>query len=152
MSFQYPLEAVKQTNRQKIAKISPKISKIHETPPNKQKTHTNFQKTSNHCQIHSKIKTKSSQNSTKKMKKNCFKISHVNRKFRSLRIFFSHLNFSLSRKQPYEQKPLFFRSTFHFSSAPNSLQNCWRVSFPASKITPIKLHKKRTSPILLFEL
>ena len=29
---------------------------------------------------------------------------HVNKKFRSFTVFFSHLNFSLSRKQRYEQK------------------------------------------------
>ena len=64
---------------------------------------------------------------------------------------FSHIKFSLSQKQCYEQKPLSFRTALHFCSAPKSLQIFSRVSFPASKITPIKLIKKRTSPVLLFE-
>ena len=34
---------------------------------------------------------------------------------------FSHINFSLSQKQRYEQKPLSFRSALH-CSAPKSLQ------------------------------
>ena len=71
--------------------------------------------------------------------------------FARLEKIFSHINFSLSQKQQYEQKPLSFRSALHFYSAPKSLQIFSRVSFPASKITPIKMIKKRTSPILLFE-
>ena len=35
-----------------------------------------------------------------------------------------------------------FRSALHFCSAPKSLQIFSRASFPASKITPIKLIKK----------
>ena len=63
------------------------------------------------------------------------------------RKFFSHINLSLSQKQRYEQKPLSFRSALLFCSAPKSLQILSRVSFPASKITPIKLIEKRTSSI-----
>ena len=71
--------------------------------------------------------------------------------FARLEKIFSHINFSLSQKERYEQKPLSFRSAIQFCSAPKSLQIFSRVSFPASKITQIKLIKKRTSPILLFE-
>ena len=55
---------------------------------------------------------------------------------------FSHINFSLSQKQRHEQKQLSFRSALHFYSAPKSLQIFSCVSFPTSKITPIKLIKK----------
>ena len=48
----------------KNAKISPKISEIHEKPPNERKIHMNFHKPSNHYQNQPKIKTN---------KKNCFK-------------------------------------------------------------------------------
>ena len=69
---------------------------------------------------------------------------HVNKKnFARLEKSFSHINFSLSQKQRYEQKLLSFRSALHFCSAPKSLQIFSRVSFPASKITPIKLIKKK---------
>ena len=64
---------------------------------------------------------------------------HVNKKFRSLTDFTSHLNFSLSRKQRYEQKPLSFRSTLHSVQQQKSLQIFSRDSFSASKLTPIKL-------------
>ena len=68
---------------------------------------------------------------------------HVNKKFRSLREnFITHQFLALSQKQRYEQKPLSFRSALHFCLAPKSLQIFSRVSFPASKITPIKLIKK----------
>ena len=62
--------------------------------------------------------------------------------FARLEKIFSHINFSLSQKQRYEQKPLSFRSALRFCSAPQPLQIFSRVSFPASKITPIKLIKK----------
>ena len=69
---------------------------------------------------------------------------HVNKKnFARLQKIFSHINFSLSQKQRYEQKPLSFRSALHFCSSPKSLQIFSRVSFHASKITPIKLIKKK---------
>ena len=69
---------------------------------------------------------------------------HVNKKnFARLEKIFSHINFSLSQNQRYEQKPLSFRSALQFCSAPKSLQIFSRVSFPASKITPIKLIKKK---------
>ena len=68
---------------------------------------------------------------------------HVNKKFRSLSEFFAHLNFSLSRKQRYEQKTTLFSLHSSFCSATKSLQICSRVSFPASKFTPIKLIKKK---------
>ena len=58
------------------------------------------------------------------------------KKFARLEKIFSHINFSLSQKQRYEQKPLSFRSALHFCSAPKSLQIFSRVSFPASKFTP----------------
>ena len=54
----------------------------------------------------------------------------------------------------YEQKPLSFRSTLQFCSAQKPLQIFSRVSFPALKITPIKLIKKkhsRTSPDVQFK-
>ena len=41
------------------------------------------------------------------------------------------------------KKPLSFRSSLHFCSAPKSLQIFSRVPFPASKFTPIKLIKKK---------
>ena len=65
------------------------------------------------------------------------------KKFARLEKIFSHINFSLSQKQRYEQKPLSFRSTLHFCSAQKPLQIFSRVSFPALKITPIKLIKKK---------
>ena len=68
---------------------------------------------------------------------------HVNKKFSLKKQIFSHINFSLSQKQRYEQKPLSFRSALHFCSAPKSLQIFPRVSFPASKITPTKLILKK---------
>ena len=68
----------------------------------------------------------------------------VNKKnFARLEKIFSHISFSLSQKQRNEQKPLSFRSALHFCSAPKSLEIFSRVSFPASKITPIKLIKKK---------
>ena len=67
---------------------------------------------------------------------------HVIKKFRSLTEFFSHLNFSLSRKQRYEQKTTLFSLHSSFCLATQSLQNFLRGSFPASKFTPIKLIKK----------
>ena len=84
------------------------------------------------------------------MKKTALKCRAWTKNFARLE-FFSHLNFSISRKQRYEQKPLSFRSAFHFCSAPKLLQIFSRVSFPASKINPTKLIQKRTFPILLFE-
>ena len=68
---------------------------------------------------------------------------HVNKNFARLEKIFSHINFSLSQKQRYEQNSLSFRSALHFCSATKSLKIFWRVSFPASKITPIKLIKKK---------
>ena len=62
-------------------------------------------------------------------------------KCRSLRKFFSHINFSLSQKQRFEEKPFSFRSALHFCSAPKLLQIFSRVSFPASKITLKNLKK-----------
>ena len=75
------------------------------------------------------------------MKKTAFKCRKKTKNFACLE-FFSHINFSLSRKQRYDKKPLSFRSALHFCSAPKSLQIFSRVSFPVSKITPIKLIKK----------
>ena len=75
--------------------------------------------------------------------KKCFKMPRVNKKNSlAYRIFFSHLNFSLSRKQRYEQKTTLFSLHSAFFSATKSLQFFLRVSFPASKCTPIKLIKK----------
>ena len=76
-------------------------------------------------------------------KKLLIKAASEQKKFARLEKVFSHINFSLSQKQRYEQKPLSFRSALHFCSAPKLLQIFSRVSFPASKITPIKLIKKR---------
>ena len=60
---------------------------------------------------------------------------HVNKKNRSLtEFFFSHLNFSLSRKQRYEQKTTLFSLHSSFCSATKSLQIFSRVSFPTSKL------------------
>ena len=73
------------------------------------------------------------------MKKKSFKKPHVNKK---ISLFITHHFLALS-KQRYEQKPLSFRSALHFCSAPKSLQIFSRVSFPASKITPITLIKKK---------
>ena len=73
----------------------------------------------------------------------------MTKKIARLQKIFSHINLSLSQKQRYEQKPLSFRSALNFCSAPKSLEIFSLVSFPASKITPIKLIKKkhsRTSP------
>ena len=90
VSFQYPFEAVKQNICRKIAKISPKISIIHEKPPNKQKTHMNFQKPSNNCQIHPKIKAKSQQNLlTEKKEKNAIKCRTLTKNFARLELFFT---------------------------------------------------------------
>ena len=75
-------------------------------------------------------------------------------KFARLQNFF-HLNFSLSRKQRYEQETTLFSLHTSFRSATKS-----RVLFHASKFTPIKLIKnvaeripetsqRRKSPILM---
>ena len=64
------------------------------------------------------------------MKNNCFKMPHVNKKFRSLTEFRSHLNFSLSRKQRYEKNHFSLHSSF--CSATKTPQIFSRV-FPASK-------------------
>ena len=69
-------------------------------------------------------------------------MAHVNKKFRSLTEFFSHLNFTLSRKQRYEPKTTLFSLHTSFCSATKSTQIFSSVSFPASKFTPIKLIKK----------
>ena len=84
-------------------------------------------------QSHNKISTK------KNEKKDCFKMPHV-KISPACRIFVSHLNFTLSRKQRWK-KTLF---SLHSSccSATKSLKIFSRVSFPASKFTPIKLIKK----------
>ena len=73
----------------------------------------NFQKTSNHYENQPKIRKNHNQTSTKKNWKNCFKVSHVNKRFCSLTEVFSHLKFSLSGTQRYiwtkndsEPKPL----------------------------------------------
>ena len=56
------------------------------------------------------------------MKKTAFfQMPHVNKKFRSITEFFSHLNFSLSRKQRYEQKTTLFSLHSSFCSATKSL-------------------------------
>ena len=69
---------------------------------------------------------------------------HVNKKFRSLTEFFSHLNFSLSRKQRYEQKiTLSTPLSILFSKKITPKSFLFRVSFPASKFTPIKLILKK---------
>ena len=77
------------------------------------------------------------------MKKLIQNAAREQKNFARLGKIFSHINISLSQKQRYEQKPLSFRSALHFCSAPKSLQIFSRVSFPASKITPIKLIKKK---------
>ena len=77
------------------------------------------------------------------MKKTASKCRTSTKNLARLEKIFSHINFSLSQKQRYEQKPLSFRSALHFCSATKPLQIFSRVSFPASKITPIKLIKKR---------
>ena len=59
--------------------------------------------------------------------------------FARLQNFFLHLNFSLPRKQLYEQKTTFF--WIHFSPT-KSLPIFSHVSFPASKFTPVKVIKK----------
>ena len=65
-------------------------------------------------------------------------MSHWNKQLNSLRVF-SDLNSSLLRKQRYEQKkPLPFCFTLQFIWQ-KVLQILSRVSFPASKFTPIKM-------------
>ena len=70
----------------------------------------------------------------------------MNKKFRTLTEFFSHLNFSFSRKQRYEKNTTLFSIHSSLCSATKSIQIFLRVSFAASKFTPIKLILKRTSP------
>ena len=110
----------------------------------------NLQKPSKHYRNQPKIKTKSTKPLNQSKLKNCFNMPHVNKKnFARLEKIFSHISFSLSQKQPHEQKSLSFCSSLHFCSAPKLLQIFSRVSFPASKITPIKLIKssrKKTAP------
>ena len=55
------------------------------------------------------------------------------KKFARLEKNFSHINFSLSQKQRYEQKPLSFRSALHFCSAPKELQFFHAFHFPLQK-------------------
>ena len=68
--------------------------------------------------------------------------------FRSHTKSFSHLNFSLSRKQRYEQTPLSFRCTFRFVQQPKSLQmfsTCFISYFKDhSKIIELKKHFSNT--------
>ena len=66
-------------------------------------------------------------------KKLLLKAAREQKNFAPLEKIFSHINFSLSQKQRYEQKPLSFRSALHFCSLPKSLQIFSRVSFPAKK-------------------
>ena len=79
----------------------------------------------------------------KNNKKTVLKSRMWTKNFARLEKIFSHINLSLSQKQRYEQKPLSFRSTLQFCSAQKPLQIFSRVSFPALKITPIKLIKKK---------
>ena len=91
-------------------------------------------------QIHIIIKLQSNQNLQKKLSE---RKVFVQKLFARLEKIFSHINFSLSQKQRYEQKALSFRSALHFCSAPKSIQIFSRVSFPVSKITPLKLIEKK---------
>ena len=55
---------------------------------------------------------------------------------------FSHLNFSLSRKQRYEQKPLSFRSTLHFVQQQN-YSKFFTCFIPRFKIHSNKIDLKK---------
>ena len=66
---------------------------------------------------------------------------HVNKKkFARLEKIFSHINFSLSQKERYEQKPLSFRSALHFCSAPKS------PNFFTRFISRFKNHSNKIDP------
>ena len=69
---------------------------------------------------------------------------HVNKKISLAHRKFFHTSISRSLKNSgMNKKPLSFRSALHFRSATKSLRIFSRVSFPASKFTPIKLIKKK---------
>ena len=74
-------------------------------------------------------------------------MQHVSKKFCSLTEFF-HTSISRSlQNSDMNKKPLSFRSTLRLFTKKITAKSL-RVSFPASKFTPIKLIKIRTSPIL----
>ena len=118
--MQIALKAVKQNKRPKYNKFRRKISKTDQKPPNLHKTQINYLKPSipirtspNPIQYHNQT------SQTRKIaKKLLLKAAREQKNFARSEKIFSHINFSLSQKQRYEQKTTLFslRSSLLFSN------------------------------------
>ena len=118
--MQIALKAVKQNKRPLYNKFRRKISKTDQKPPNLHKTQINYLKPStpirtspNPIQYHNQT------SQTRKIaKKLLLKAAREQKNFARSEKIFSHINFSLSQKQRYEQKTTLFslRSSLLFSN------------------------------------
>ena len=118
--MQIALKAVKQNKRPIYNKFRRKISKTDQKPPNLHKTQINYLKPSipirtspNPTQYHNQT------SQTRKIaKKLLLKAAREQKNFARSEKIFSHINFSLSQKQRYEQKTTLFslRSSLLFSN------------------------------------
>ena len=118
--MQIALKAVKQNKRPKYNKFRRKISKTDQKPPNLHKTQINYLKpfvpirtSPNPIQNHNQT------SKTRKVsKKLLLKAAREQKNFARSEKIFSHINFSLSQKQRYEQKTTLvsLRSSLLFSN------------------------------------